>query len=84
MERAQSYTVHPDGSAPSADELRGARVILDQVLPAYEAAKKPALPIEKASGKTVDVTWYAGPTLETSPTQQVCWYRKLLQNIPDE
>ncbi len=61
VERAQSYTVHPDGSAPNADELRGARVILDQVLPAYEAAKQPALPIEKASGKTVDVTLVRWP-----------------------
>jgi hypothetical protein len=61
LQRAQSYTVHPDGSAPTADEWRGARVILDQVLPAYEAAKKPAAPIVQASGKTVDVTLVRWP-----------------------
>jgi hypothetical protein len=61
VQRAQSYTSPPDGSAPTADEWRGARVILDQVLPAYEAAKKPAAAIEQASGKTVDITLVRWP-----------------------
>jgi hypothetical protein len=61
LERAESYTVHPDGSAPSADEWRGARVILDQVIPAYYTALKPAAPLERASGKTVDITLVRWP-----------------------
>ena len=61
LERAQSQTVHPDGSAPSADEWRSARIILDQVLPAYLAAKKPASPLQQASGKTVDITLVRWP-----------------------
>jgi hypothetical protein len=61
LERAESRTAHPDGSAPPADEWRGARVILDQVLPAYYAALKPAAPLERASGKTVDITLVRWP-----------------------
>jgi hypothetical protein len=61
LERAESYTAHPDGSAPSADESRGARVILDQVLPAYYAAQKPAAPLQQALGRTVDITLVRWP-----------------------
>ena len=61
VERAQSYAAHPDGSAPSADEWRGATVILDQVLPAYYAAKKPAAQIAQTSGKTVEITLVRWP-----------------------
>jgi hypothetical protein len=61
LERAESQTVHADGSAPSADEWRSSRVILDQVLPAYFGARKPAFPLRQASGKTVDVTLVRWP-----------------------
>jgi hypothetical protein len=61
LERAASQTVHADGSAPTADEWRSTRIILDQVLPAYLAAKKPASPLQQASGKTVDVTLVRWP-----------------------
>jgi hypothetical protein len=61
LERAESQVAHADGSAPSADEWRSARVILDQVLPAYYAALKPASPLKQASGKTVDVTLVRWP-----------------------
>jgi hypothetical protein len=61
LERAESQTAHADGSAPSADEWRSARVILDQVLPAYSAARKPASKILQASGKTVDITLVRWP-----------------------
>lgn len=61
LERAESQAVHGDGSAPSADEWRSARVILDQVLPAYFAARKPASPLQQASGKTVDLTLVRWP-----------------------
>ena len=61
LERAESYSAHPDGSAPTADEWRSARIILDQVLPAYHAAQKPASPLQRASGKTVDITLVRWP-----------------------
>ena len=61
VERAQSYATHADNSAPTPDEWRGAQVILDQVLPAYYAALKPAAPIERAPGKTVDITLVRWP-----------------------
>ncbi len=61
LERAESQIAHADGSAPTADEWRSARVILDQVLPAYFAALKPASPLQQASGKTVDITLVRWP-----------------------
>lgn len=61
LERAASYTMHANGSAPSADEWRGARVILDQVLPAYYAALKPPSQLATPSGKTVDITLVRWP-----------------------
>jgi hypothetical protein len=61
VERAESQIAHSDGSAPSADEWRSARVILDHVLPAYFAALKPASPLQQAAGKTVDITLVRWP-----------------------
>jgi len=61
LERAESQIAHADGSASAADEWRSARVILDQVLPAYFAALKPASQILQASGKTVDITLVRWP-----------------------
>ncbi|HEU5179788.1 MAG TPA: hypothetical protein VFW45_03285 [Candidatus Polarisedimenticolia bacterium] len=61
LQRAWSQTSHADGTAPTADEWRSARVILDQVLPAYAAARQPASPLQKASGKTVEITLVRWP-----------------------
>lgn len=61
LERAESYTAHYDGSPPSADEWRGARVIIDRVLPAYQAARKPALPVGSPSRKTVEIALVRWP-----------------------
>ena len=61
VERAESYTSHADGSAPSEDEWRSAQIIVDQVLPAYEAALKPATQIAQAGGKTVGITLVRWP-----------------------
>jgi hypothetical protein len=61
LERAASQIEHPDGSAPSADEWRSARVILDQVLPAYFAARIPAVASKGSSGKTVRMTLVRWP-----------------------
>ena len=61
VERAEFYVRHADGSASSEDEWRGAQVIVDQVLPAYYAAQKPAAAVQRASGKTVDITLVRWP-----------------------
>jgi hypothetical protein len=61
LERAESYTAHADGSAAIADEWRGARVIMKQVLPAYFAAKKPGPVMATPSGKTVEITLVRWP-----------------------
>ena len=61
LERAESQTIHADGSAPSADEWRSARVILEQVLPAHQAARKPVSSQQKASGKNVEITLIRWP-----------------------
>jgi hypothetical protein len=56
LERASSQIAHADFSASSPDEWRSAKVILDQVLPAYSTTKVPLTPIEKTSAKTVQLT----------------------------
>lgn len=61
LERAESQTAHADGSAPSVDEWRSSRVILDQVLPACFAARKPASTLRQTSDKTVDITLVRWP-----------------------
>ena len=61
LERAQTYLHHTDGSAPDNDEWRSAQVIMDQVLPAYYRALKPAAPLQHASGKTVTLTLVRWP-----------------------
>ena len=61
VERAASRLEHAGGSAPTVDELRSARVIIDQVLPAYFAALQPASPTQQAAGKTVDITLVRWP-----------------------
>jgi hypothetical protein len=62
VERAQSYTSsHADGSAPGADEWRSAQIIVEQVLPAYYAALKPAVPLARAKGITTTITLVRWP-----------------------
>jgi hypothetical protein len=58
--RAQS-SPHADGSAPLTDEWRSAQVIVEQVLPAYYAALKPAAPVQRAKGITTTVTLVRWP-----------------------
>ncbi|MGE5326360.1 MAG: hypothetical protein ACM3NO_04925, partial [Deltaproteobacteria bacterium] len=60
-ERAETQTVHADGTAPSEDEWKSARVIVEQVLPAYEAAALPPPALAKSSGKTVNLTLVRWP-----------------------
>ncbi len=61
LQRAQSYLVHDDGSKPQDDELKAVAVIVDRVLPAYADALKPATPVMRASGKTVNITLVRWP-----------------------
>jgi hypothetical protein len=61
LQRAMAQVVHTDGSTASADEWRSAQVILDQVLPAYFAAKKPSVPFRQISGKTIQITLVRWP-----------------------
>jgi hypothetical protein len=61
LERAASQIAHADGSEPSADEWRSARVILDQVLPAYSAARLPATPGEATTRRALRMTLVRWP-----------------------
>ena len=61
LERAASQAAHADGSAPSADEWRSARVILDQVVPAYFAARAPAMAGPRSGARTVRMTLVRWP-----------------------
>ncbi len=61
LERAEAQVAHADGSAPGPDDWRSAQVTLDQVLPAYYAAEKPPVSLERASAKTVDLTLVRWP-----------------------
>ncbi len=61
LERAESDVRHADGSAPSQDDWKSASVIVDQVLPAYFAAKRPPAALPRASGKAIDLTLVRWP-----------------------
>jgi hypothetical protein len=61
LERAESQLVHVDGSAPGADDWKIAKVITEQVLPAYFAADHPLVAPERASGKAVEITLVRWP-----------------------
>jgi len=61
IDRAQGWLAHPDGSASSSDELRSVQIVVEQVLPAYYAALKPAAPVQRASAKTVNLTLVRWP-----------------------
>jgi hypothetical protein len=61
LEHAESDVRHADGSAPSQDDWKSASVIVDQVLPAYFAAKRPPATLPRASGKAIDLTLVRWP-----------------------
>jgi hypothetical protein len=61
LERAASQINHPDGSVPSADEWSSAQVILEHVVPAFLAAKKPAAALPQSNGKTLQLTLVRWP-----------------------
>jgi len=61
LERAQGWLNKPDGAAPSADEWRATQVVLQQVLPAYYAALKPAAPVQRQATRTATLTLVRWP-----------------------
>ena len=61
LEYARSQVAHADGSAPNSDDWRSAKVIIEQVLPAYYSAQQPPASLEQASGKTVNITLVRWP-----------------------
>jgi hypothetical protein len=61
LERASGWLNKPDGAAPSDDEWRAVRIILEDVLPAYQAALKPAAPLQQRAGKTATLTLVRWP-----------------------
>jgi hypothetical protein len=61
LERAEADVRHADGSAPSQDDWKSASVIVEQVLPAYFAAKQPPAALPRASGKAFDLTLVRWP-----------------------
>ena len=61
LQRASQFLNKPDGAAPSNDEWRAVRVILEQVLPAYNEALKPAAPLPQRAGKTATLTLVRWP-----------------------
>ena len=61
LERAEGWLTKPDGAAPSPDEWRATQVVLQQVLPAYYAALKPAAPRQERAGRTATLTLVRWP-----------------------
>jgi hypothetical protein len=61
VERASGWLNKADGSAPSEDEWRAVKVIMEQVLPAYYAALKPAAPVQQKTGRTATLTLVRWP-----------------------
>jgi hypothetical protein len=61
FERALWQSKHPDGSPSSADEWRAVSAIAEAIVPAYEAALKPATVSRAAKGKTVELTLVRWP-----------------------
>ena len=61
LQRASQFLNKPDGAAPSDDEWRAVRVILDQVLPAYNEALKPAPPLPQRARNTATLTLVRWP-----------------------
>jgi hypothetical protein len=61
LERADGWLNKPDAAAPSDDEWRAVRIILEEVLPAYQAALKPASPLQQRAGKTATLTLVRWP-----------------------
>jgi hypothetical protein len=61
LERASGWLNKADGSAPSGDEWRAVQAIVEQVLPAYYTALKPAAPLQQRAARTATLTLVRWP-----------------------
>ena len=61
LEKANGWLNKPEGAAPSSDEWRATQVVVQQVLPAYYAALKPAAPRQQRAGRTATLTLVRWP-----------------------
>jgi hypothetical protein len=61
LERAEAQIAHPDGSAPSADEWKSAKIIVERVLPAYYAVDHAVTSPRQPAGKTAALTLVRWP-----------------------
>jgi len=61
LERGMGWLNKPDGSAPADDEWRAVRVMVEQVVPAYYAALKPAAAPQMRARKTATLTLVRWP-----------------------
>jgi hypothetical protein len=61
LEKANGWLNKSEGAAPIPDEWRSIRVIVEQVVPAYYAALKPAAPLQQRAGKTATLTLVRWP-----------------------
>jgi hypothetical protein len=61
LERTNGWLNKPDAAGPTPDEWRAVRVILEQVLPAYYAALKPAAPMQQRTTRTATLTLVRWP-----------------------
>ena len=61
LERAAGWLNKPEGVAPSPDEWRATQIVLQQVLPAYYAALKPAAPLQQRAARTATLTLVRWP-----------------------
>jgi len=61
LERVSGYLNKPEGEAPTGDEWKATQVVLEQVVPAYYAALKPAAPLQQRAGRTATLTLVRWP-----------------------
>lgn len=61
LERAYGWMNKPDGASTSDDEWRAVRVILEEVLPEYQKALKPAAPVRQQTARTATLTLVRWP-----------------------
>jgi hypothetical protein len=61
LERADGWLNKPDHAATSDDEWRAVRIVVEEVLPAYTAALKPAAPLQQHVGRTATLTLVRWP-----------------------
>ena len=61
LEKANGWLNKPEGASPSSDEWRAVQVIVQQVLPAYYSALKPAAPVQQRASRTATLTLVRWP-----------------------